>query len=211
MRLLKLWALLTIPAFLVSCSSFNLAEHSGDLSVKKQRRAKDVTGVVQPFAYTPIESDEQDLMTKEDLLRWQEVLADGLNRSNIFADIVRQNGDKVPDHTAYLIDGKIKRFYFKKNWVPTFFPLHLGLSFITLTGYTWAAGPTTVTKIDFQVEVNIKDAKSGEVIKTLSEQFQDTTTMNIYSKDLNNPYGNPNLVFARVIDSLAADMAAALP
>lgn len=209
LRILSLF--FAIPVFLTGCSSFNLAEHSGDLPVKKQRRAKDVTAMVKPFDYSPIESDEGDLMVKEDLLRWQHILADGLNRSNVMTEVVSLNGEKPPENVAYIIDGKVKRFYFKKNWVPTFFPLHLAASFFTLTGYTWLAGPTTVTKVDFQVEVQLKDAKSGEVVKTFTEQFQDTSSMNIYSKDTNNPYGNPSMVFSRVIDSLAGDIAAALP
>src|SRR5688572_17583900 len=116
----KLIAFVTLSLSLLSCSSFNLSEHQGSLSVKKQRRAKDVICVVKPFTYNPSESGEEDLMSAPDLQRWQEMLADGLNQSNIVAEVVAQNGDHIQENAAYVIDGKVTRFYFKKNWVPTF-------------------------------------------------------------------------------------------
>jgi hypothetical protein len=66
--------------------------------------------------------------------------------------------------------------------------------------------------VDFQVEVDLKDAKSGALIKTFTYQFADTSAMSVYTKDVSNPYHNPGgLVFSKAIDSLAGDIALALP
>lgn len=195
-----------LPVLITSCTTFHLSEHQGSVAVKKQRRAKDVLCVVRPFAYTG-----EDAMTPSDLKRWQEILAEGLNHSNIFAEVLAQAGDQQPLDAAYVIEGKVTKFSFQKNWVPTFFPVHLGLSFLTLTIYTWVAGPTTVTIVEFESVVDLKDAKTGSLIKSFTPSFKDTSTLNVYSKDVNNPYGNPSLVFAPIIDSLASDIAATLP
>jgi len=201
---------MVLSVFLSSCSSFSLSEYPGNLSVKKQRRAKDATLAVKSFTYDPVEKDA-DKLTPEDMMKWQELLTRGIDQSNIFTEVIMENGDRASDKTAYSVDGKITRYYFKKNWVPTFFPLHLAASFFTLTGYTWLAGPTTVTKVDFEVQVDLKESKSGALIKSFTERFQDTSALNIYSKDINSPYGNPGIVLTKVIDSLTSDMAAALP
>jgi hypothetical protein len=150
-------------------------------------------------------------MSAADLARWHDVLVDGLNQSNIFSEVVKANGEHVPDTASYVIDGRITRYSFRKNWVPTFFPFHLGLSFITLTGYTWLAGPTTVTMVEFETVVDLKDSKTGATIKNFRVPYKDTSTLNVYSKDTNNPYGNPNLVFSQVISTMANEIAAALP
>lgn len=210
MRLNKLIILMVLSVFLSSCSSFSLSEQPGTLSIKKQRRAKDATLIVKSFTYEPVDKGD-DEMAPQDIVKWQELLAQGIDQSNIFTEVVMEKGDRVSDKTAYSVDGKITRYYFKKNWVPTFFPLHLGASFFTLTIYTWLAGPTTVTKVDFEVQVDLKESKSGTLIKSFTERFQDTSAMNVYSKDTNNPYGNPGIVLSKVIDSLASDMAVALP
>jgi hypothetical protein len=201
---------MVLPVLLTSCSSFSLSEHPGDLTVKKQRRAKEATLVVKAFKYDPVEKEEEG-MAPQDIAKWQELLTQGLDQSNIFAQVVAEKGDRTADSAVYSLDGKITRYYFKKNWVPTFFPVHIGASLFTLTLYTWFAGPTTVTKVDFEIQADLKDAKSGTLIKTFTERFQDTSALNIYSKDTNNPYGNPSITISKVIDSLATDIAAALP
>jgi hypothetical protein len=210
MRLRELSLLSVLLAFLTSCSSFSLTDHPATLSVKKQRRAKDITLVVKAFKYEPIDQDEQE-MAPADIVKWQELLAQGLDQSNIVTEVVPEKGDRASDNAAYSVDGKITRYYFKKNWIPTFFPVHLAASVFTLSLYTWLAGPTTVTKVDFEVQADLKEVKTGTLIKSFTERYQDTSPVNIYTKDTNNPYGNPSLVFSKVIDSLAINMAAALP
>ena len=210
MRLVKLFSIIALSVLLPSCSSFNLSESPTTLTVKKQRRAKDAICVVKPFTFEPVETPDQEV-TPSDITRWQEILVDGLNQANIFAEVVAVKNDSKIDNANYVISGKIRKFYFKKNWVPTFFPGHIGLSFITLTVYTWAAGPTTATKVEFEIEVNLQDAKSGKTLGSFREQFSDTSALNIYSKGINNPYENPGLVFSAVIDSLATKIASTLP
>jgi hypothetical protein len=214
-------AIVLLSVFLASCTSFNLAESPLSLTVKKQRRAKEAICVVKPFTYEPIKDKESsstsekptedEEVTQADINKWQELLVSGLNQSNIFAEVVPARSEGKVDNADYVLTGKIRRFYFKKNWVPTFFPGHIALSFFTLTIYTWAAGPTTVTKVDFEVEATLQDAKSGTIIGNFSERYTDTSALNIYSKGINNPYENPGLVFSTVIDALATKIAAALP
>ena len=210
MRPNALLILMLLPVLLTGCSSFSLSDNPGSLTVMKQRRVKDATLVVKSFNYTPVDKGDKE-MTPQDIEKWQEILVQGLDQSNIFAEVVAEKGDRASGNAAYSVDGRITRYYFKKNWVPTFFPLHLAASFFTLTGYTWLGGPTTATKVDFEVQADLKDTKSGVLIKSFTERFQDTSAMNIYSKDMNSPYGNPSMALSKVIDSLAIGIAAALP
>ncbi|MBI4639263.1 MAG: hypothetical protein HY731_01130 [Candidatus Tectomicrobia bacterium] len=71
--------------------------------------------VVKPFTYTPNHTGQKG-MGAEDWARWQEILTGGLNQSNIFADVVAQKSDPIPENVAYSVEGKVTRFYFKKNW-----------------------------------------------------------------------------------------------
>src|SRR5437867_12270921 len=139
MRLVKLFSIIALSVLLSSCSSFNLSESHTTLTVKKQRRAKEATCVVKPFTFEPVGSPDQEV-TLSDITRWQEILVDGLNQANIFAEVVAVTNDSKIVNAQYVMSGKIRKFYFKKNWVPTFFPGHIALSFFTLTVYTWAAG-----------------------------------------------------------------------
>ena len=112
MRLLKFFSIISLSIFLVSCSSFNLSESPTTLTVKKQRRAKESVCIVKPFTFEPIEPPDQEVKPS-DLTRWQEILADGLNQSNIFAEVIAAKNDTKVDNANYVLSGKIKKFYFK--------------------------------------------------------------------------------------------------
>ena len=116
MRLVKLFSIIALSVLLPSCSSFNLSESPTTLTVKKQRRAKDAICVVKPFTFEPVETPDQEV-TPSDITRWQEILVDGLNQANIFAEVVAVKNDSKIDNANYVISGKIRKFYFKKNWV----------------------------------------------------------------------------------------------
>ena len=70
-----------------------------------------------------------------------------------------------------LLDGRITEFWFYKNWVPTLFPIHLGMSFLTFTGYTLFGGPTSATIVRFTVHFELRSAGSGEVITALRREL----------------------------------------
>jgi hypothetical protein len=204
--LLILVSLVTIPG----CATFHLSNQTGILPIQRQRAATDETLAVCGFTYETLASNDTPLEAL-DLQRWQNIVVAGLNQANIFADVVPCAGDEVPASASYVLDGRITRFRFQKNWVPTFFPLHLGLSFFTFTGYTLFGGPTTMTIVRFAVDFELRRADTGEILLSWTRNYRSTRAVNIYSKGAGNPYDNPNLVFADVLGSAAISIAEALP
>jgi hypothetical protein len=188
-----------------------LREQTGVLAVGKQRRASEATLLVMPFPYAPEDPKDASDLTPDDLARWQQLLASGIDQSDIFAvvDVAPAGGAAPAD--GYVLSGRITRFSFQKNWVPTFFPIHLGLSFLTFTGYTLFGGPTTATVVRFAVHFEVRSAGSGGEVVAFDENYRSSRAVNIYSKGVENPYDNPNLVFAQVITSAAMKIAASLP
>ncbi len=203
---LILAALLVIPG----CATYHLSNQSGILPIQKQRNATEETLAVCPFTYEPQKSSDTELDSL-DLQQWQSIVVTGLNQANIFADVVPCTGDEVPAAARYVLNGRITRFRFQKNWVPTFFPIHLGLSFFTFTGYTLFGGPTTMTIVRFSVDFELREVGSDEIILSWNKNYRSTRAVNIYTKGSENPYDNPNLVFAETLGSAAISIAAALP
>jgi hypothetical protein len=203
--------LLMIPVLVAGCSTFRLREQSGVLAIAKQRRASDDTLQVMPFPYTPEDPKDSADLTPEDLSRWQELLASAIDQSNVFAVVQAAPASGSPAGNGYVLMGRITNFKFEKNWVPTLFPIHLGLSFLTFTGYTLFGGPTTATIVRFAVHFELRHAGSSELVTEFDESYRSTRAVNIYSKGAENPYDNPNLVFAQVVTSASMRIAAALP
>jgi hypothetical protein len=186
-------ALTAFPFLLSSCSSYHLSESTPAVTINKlKHEASSVCGIA-PFNYQPVDTSDQDLMTQQDLAKWNDMFFQNINLSDICAETIRIDKVHHPTNIDYIIDGTLKKFYFKKNWVPMLFPLHIAISFFTLSIYTWAAGPTTSTKVNLEYFANIKDAKTGKVILSVPETFASTDVMTIYSRDTENPYGNPGL------------------
>jgi hypothetical protein len=79
-----------------------------------------------------------------------------------------------------------------------------------LSIYIWAAGPTTSTKVNLEYFASIKDAKTGKVIISVPETFASTDVMTIYSRDTENPYGNPGLALTPTLNDVAVKFAEAL-
>ncbi|NOT12493.1 MAG: hypothetical protein HOP23_11775 [Methylococcaceae bacterium] len=199
-----------IPFLLSSCASYHLSDYTPVVPINKlKHQASSVCGIA-PFNYEPIDKSDQDLMTQQDLAKWNEVFFQSINLSDICADTIRIDTMQSPKNIDYIIDGTLKKFYFKKNWVPMLFPLHIGISFFTLSIYTWAAGPTTSTKVNLEYFANLKDAKTGKVIISVPETFASTDVMTIYSRDTENPYGNPGLALSPTMNDLAVKLAEAL-
>jgi len=163
------------------------------------------------FPYTAEDPDDASDLTPADLLRWQQILVSGIDQTNIFALVEAASEGTTPPADGYILSGQITNFRFQKNWVPTFFPIHLGLTFFTFTGYTLFGGPTTATIVRFSTHFELQDARSGDRIIAFDENYRSTRAVNIYSKGAENPYDNPNLVFAEVISSAAIKIAAVLP
>jgi hypothetical protein len=201
-----LLSLLAIPG----CSTFHLSNQTGILPIHKQRPATESILAVCQFTYEPQESNDTGLEFF-DMQQWQHIVVMGLNQANIFADVVACTGDEIPVAASYVLDGKITRFRFQKNWFPTFFPIHLGLSFFTFTGYTLFGGPTAMTIVRFAVDFELRRAGSDEIILSLSKNYRSTRAVNVYTKGVENPYDNPNMVFAEILGSTAISIAAALP
>jgi hypothetical protein len=202
---------LVLPIVFAGCSTFTLAEQTGVLPIQKHRRATDETLAVLPFSFEPDDPDDASDLGGADLVKWESLLASGLDQSNIFANVITFSGDESQSPSDYVLGGRITRFRFQKNWVPTFFPLHLGLSFFTFTGYTLFGGPTTATIVRFTVEFELKRVDSGETLVTFDRNYRSTRAVNVYSKGVDNPYNNPNLVFAHIVESAATAIAEALP
>jgi hypothetical protein len=206
-------ALLSALASLVAipgCATFHLSEQTGILPIQKQRGATDEILAVCGFTHEVLDSSDKPLEAL-DLQKWQSIVVSGMNQANIFADVVSCSGEEIPEVASYVLSGRIERFRFQKNWFPTFFPLHLGLSFFTFTGYTLFGGPTTMTIVRFAVEFELRKVGTNELVLTLDKNYRSTRAVNVYSKGVNNPYDNPNLVFAEVLGSTAISIALALP
>jgi hypothetical protein len=190
------------------CTHFRMAEQTAPAGILKQRRATQESALILPFRYAPAKESDRDAMTELDVQRWQELLAQTLDASDIFARTSTTDDPQAP--ARYAISGEIHSFDFYKNWVPTL-PLHLAASFFTLTITTWFGAPTTVTHVDFDVTVDVKDLRTGAAVGSFRKQFKSTNAKNIYSSGAKNPYDNPTLVWNDVIGSLATQIAAALP
>jgi hypothetical protein len=210
-RLPLVGAVAVLLTLAVGCSTFSLSEQSGSLAVSKHRRARDAALVVLPFAFAPEDPDDADRLSERDLAKWQQMLAAGLDQTNILEFVVVASGGGAPPAGDYTIGGRITRFRFQKSWIPTFIPIHLTLSFLTFTGYTLFGGATAATVVRFTVDFELTDVRSGGLIQSFEEDFSSIRKINVYSEAAENPYENPNLVFSKVIDSAATKIAAAFP
>jgi hypothetical protein len=166
---------------------------------------------VTPFPYRPEDPKDASDLTPEDLSRWHELLVSGIDQANIFALVEAAPTGGAPLANGYVLDGHITEFWFQKNWVPTLIPIHLGMSFLTFTGYTLFGGPTSATIVRFTTHFELRRAGSGELIAAFDENYRSIRALNVYTKGSENPYDNPNLVFAQVITSATMKVAAALP
>lgn len=204
--LLFLTSLIAIPG----CATFHLSEHTDLFSLQRQRAATSETLAVCEFTYQPEEPKDTPLEAS-DLEKWQSLVVLGLNQTNIFADVVACSDEEIPSVASYVLNGRITRFRFQKNWVPTFFPVHLGMSFLTFSGYTLFGGPVTFTIARFAVEFELRRVDTDEIVVSFDRNYYSRRAVNIYSRGLENPYSNPNLVFAEILQSAAIEIAVALP
>jgi hypothetical protein len=205
-----LLSILTLLIAIPGCSTFHLSEQTGFLPMQKQRGATDEILAVCGFTHEVLDSGDNPLEAL-DLQKWQSVVVMGMNQANIFADVVSCSGEEIPEVASYVLSGKIERFRFQKNWFPTFFPLHLGLSFFTFTGYTLFGGPTTMTIVRFAVQFELRKVDTNELLLALDKNYRSTRAVNVYSNGAKNPYDNPNLVFSEILGSTAISIALALP
>ena len=197
------------------CSTYSLSDQNGVLPLAKHRRANEGKLAVALFEYVPDDPKDADKVTQGDLLALQRVLVGGFDQTDIFSSVAAADSAEraglLDPNADYVLDGRITNFRFEKNWVPTFFPVHVGMSFITLTGYTIFGGPTTATIVRMSVDFELRDSATGETVALFTERYTSTRAVNIYSKGAENPYDNPNLVLAQMIDSAAKRMAVAIP
>lgn len=199
-----------IPIILSGCATYRLSDKNPQYALSKVPEATRGTCAVAPFAYRPTEKDEADLMTKEDLAIWNKQFYDAVNRADLCGrTIPLTSGSGSPSRYDYLIDGTVTNFYFKKNWVPMFFPGWVGLTFITLGVYGLAAGPMTTSLVDFGFIVNLKDS-TGKVIENIPEKFDSRDVQTLYSDPNDNPYGNPGLAFAPTINDATKKLSLAI-
>ncbi len=167
----KATSAILVPVMLSGCATYRLSDKNPQYPLSKVPEATRDTCAVAPFSYKPTEQDEADLMTKEDLAIWNKQFYDAVNRADLCGRTIHLAATgNPPARYDYLIDGTVTNFYFKKNWVPMFFPGWVGLTFITLGVYGLAAGPMTTSLVDFGYTVNLKDS-SGKIIESIPEKF----------------------------------------
>ena len=213
-NLANLWIACAAPLvlFTSACTTFHMSEQVTPAALERHRRASEESALVLPFRFTPANPDHRKDMSEQDLLRWQEFLAQSLDQTGIFERVsAATSPDAAREAARYAISGEIREFQFRKNWVPTFFPVHLAASFFTFTLFTWLGGPTTITDVDFDATVEVKDLRTGVETGTFLVRFESTDLMNLYTSSLKNPYDNPGLVWSQLIGRLAVQIAAALP
>lgn len=204
-------ALVMLPIMISGCAAYRLSDKNPQYPLAKVHEATLGTCAVAPFDYRPHDTDDADLMTPADLNKWNQQFFQALNRSDVCGRTLQvASANAVPAHADYLIDGTVTDFYFKKNWVPMFFPGWMGLTFITLGVYGIAAGPTTSTMVDFGYTVNLKDAKTDKLIESIPEKFESKDVMTMYSDDNDNPYGNPGLAIGPTINDAMKKLAEAI-
>jgi hypothetical protein len=205
----KATSAILIPVMLSGCATYRLSDKNPQYPLAKVPEATRDTCAVAPFSYKPTEQDEADLMTKEDLAVWNKQFYDAINRADLCGRTIHLAAGNPSAKYDYLIDGTVTNFYFKKNWVPMFFPGWVGLTFITLGIYGLAAGPMTTSLVDFGYTVNLKDA-SGKIIESIPEKFDSRDVQTLYSDPNDNPYGNPGLAFGPTINDVTKKLAEAI-
>jgi hypothetical protein len=185
-----------IPSLLSACSTYHLREHNPQYVLSKQAEATKDLCAVAPFSYEPIDQGDSKMMNKADLDKWNELFFEAFNRADICGRAIRiASLDSIPAGTKFVIDGKVTEFSFERNWVPMFFPVWMGLTVLSLGIYGLAAGPMTTTKSEFGFTVNLKSAKTRQLIESNAEKFDSTDVQTLYSDDAGNPYNNPGLAF----------------
>jgi len=200
-----------VPVMLSGCAAYKLSDKNPQYMVTKHAEATKGTCGVVPFEYKPMDKGDSKLMVAADLSKWDQLFFDAVNTADICGKTVRVSSKKdIPASVDYLIDGQVNEFYFKKNWVPMFFPGYLGLTFITLGVYAIAAGPTTSTMVDFGFTANLRNAKTGLLIESIPEEFKSKDVMTMYSDDNDNPYGNPGLAFEPTINDVTHKLGEAI-
>lgn len=209
--LVRTTAWLMIPVMINGCAAYRLSDKNPQYPLTKVHRATHGVCAVAPFDYRPSDAGDADLMSRADLELWNRQFFQAINRADVCGRTLRvASASAVPAQADYLIDGTVTDFYFKKNWVPMFFPGWMGLTFFTLGIYGIAAGPTTSTMVDFAYTVNLKDAKTGKLIASIPEQFESKDVMTMYSDDNHNPYGNPGLAIGPTINDAMVKLAEAI-
>jgi hypothetical protein len=207
----RITATIMIPVMLTSCAAYQLADKTPQFSVAKLDEATPGICGVAPFEYIPTDKGDANLMSQADLSKWHQMFYDAVNSADICKRTITLTSSlNLPDDVDYLIDGRISDFYFKKNWVPMFFPVWMGLTIFTFGIYGIAAGPTTSTRVNFSFVTNLKDAKTGKVLVSIPEKFASTDVMTMYSDDTKNPYGNPGLAFSPTLNDTTKKLAEAL-
>jgi hypothetical protein len=196
----RLISIILIPAILAGCSSYRLSNQIPRFNVDYLEKSTHAVCAVENFKYTPTDKSETDLMSQEDLTKWNQLFFDSINYSGICGRTVKASELSPQDNVKYIVDGEVKAFYFKKNWIPMFIPVWLGLTFFSLGIYALAAGPITTSMVNFGFTVNIKDAKTGKLLAFIPESFKSTDIQTIYSNFNKNPYGNPGLAFSPTVN-----------
>ena len=105
-------SLAMIPLLAVPCTTFHLAEQSGNLAIPKHRRAKDVLLLVSAFSFEPRDADDAGKLTEGDLDKWQRMLAAGIDQSNIVQSVAVARPGETPLTADYSISGRITSFRF---------------------------------------------------------------------------------------------------
>jgi hypothetical protein len=160
---------------------------------------------------TAEESDDGPKLTAAELSAWQGLLAAAIAESKIFASVEIASEGRMPSADDYILGSRITRFRFQKRWVPTLFPFHIALSLFTMSMYTMFGGPTSATSVEFAARFELRRAGSGHVMADFSESYRLGRLLNVISDPARNPYDNPNLVFAQIINSAVAKIVEVLP
>lgn len=200
-----------IPALLSACSTYHLKEHNPQYVLSKQAEATKDLCAVAPFSYEPIDQGDAKMMNKADLDKWNELFFEAFNRADICGRAIKVTSlDSIPAGAKFVIDGKVTEFSFERNWVPMFFPVWMGLTVISLGIYGLSAGPMTTTKSELGFSVNLKDAKSRQLIEANAERFESTDVQTLYSDDAGNPYNHPGLAFEPTLNEAMKKLSAAI-
>lgn len=202
-KIIRPVALALVPLFLNACAAYKLSDQNPQFLVAKSKTATQGLCAVTPFSYEPVDQDDKSLMSDKDLQRWNDIFYDSVNLSHICARTIKVPATvSIPASVNYVISGKVTNFYFKKNWVPMFFPGWMTLTVFTLGIYAIAAGPTTSTKVNFGFTTTLKDPSTGKIIDSIPESFESTDVMTMYSDTNTNPYHNTGMAFDPTLNDL---------
>jgi hypothetical protein len=90
--------------FTFKLCSYHLSESTPAVTINKLKHETSSVCGIAPFNYQPVDTSDQDLMTQQDLAKWNDVFFQSINLSVICAETIRIDKIHNPNNIDYIID-----------------------------------------------------------------------------------------------------------